>query len=155
MTSSRVADVFHRLDGVAHQIEQDLLNLHLVGEHEIQPRRKREAHPHAPVLGADQRQRACLLDQLFYVLDAPLALAVGDEIAQPADDLAGAQRLIGRLVHGVANKACAFVGAIFQEPARSLHVIGDGRQRLVEFVGKGRGHLAHRGQPRHVNELGL
>ncbi len=64
-----------------------------------------EAHAHALVLGADQSQRACLLDQLLDVLDAPLALAARDEIAQAADDLARAQRLLGRLVHGVAQEA--------------------------------------------------
>ena len=53
------------------------------------------------------------------------------------------------------TSAGGLVGAVGQEPARSLHVIGDRRQRLIEFVGKRRGHLAHRGEPRHVDELGL
>ena len=49
----------------------------------------------------------------------------------------------------------ALVGAAFQQPARSLHVIGDRRQRLIELVRQRRGHLAHGGQPRHVDQLGL
>src|SRR5262249_25298037 len=40
--------VFHRLDRVAQQIEQDLLDLHLVGEHEID--RRVELKPHANAL---------------------------------------------------------------------------------------------------------
>ena len=64
---------------------------------------------HAFVLDADQRERARLLDELLDVLDAPLAFAAGDEIAQPADDLAGAQRLLGGLVHRLAQDRRVFV----------------------------------------------
>ena len=81
---------------------------------------KFEAHPHAFVLGADQRERARLLDQLLGVFHAPLAFAPGDEIAQPADDLAGAQRLFGGLVHGLAQHAAPFVGAALRAAGASL-----------------------------------
>ena len=94
----------HRLDGVAHQVEQHLLDLHLVGQHQVGARIELEAHPHAVLLGADQRQRARLLDQLGEALDPPLGFAARDEIAQPADDLAGAQRLLGGLVQRVARR---------------------------------------------------
>ena len=60
--------ILHRLDGIAHQIEQDLLNLHLVGQHEVDARIELEAHAHAFVLGADQRERARLLDELLDAL---------------------------------------------------------------------------------------
>ena len=53
-----------------------------------------ELDPDALILGADQRQRACFLDDLGNALDAPLALAARDEVAQTPDDLAGAQRLL-------------------------------------------------------------
>ena len=99
------SDFGHRLDGVAHQVEQHLLDLDLVGEHEVGARIELEAHADAVLLGADQRQRARLLDQLGEALDAPLALAAADEIAQAADDLAGAQRLLGGLVERVAQIA--------------------------------------------------
>ena len=42
---------------------------------------------------------------LVDALDPLLALAAGDEIAQPADDLAGAQRLLGGLVERVAHES--------------------------------------------------
>ena len=131
------------------------MNLHLVGKHEIGLRLEFEAHAHAFVFDADQRQRTRLLYQLLDVLHPPLAVAAGDKIAQPADDLPGAQRLLGRLVHGVAQGRRAFVGAFFEQPPRSLHVIGDCRQRLVEFVRQRRRHLAQGGQSRHMNEFGL
>src|SRR5580692_531464 len=114
-------DVFHRIDGVAHQIEQNLLDLHLVGEHEIAAVVEIEAHAHALVLGADQRQGAGLLDQLLDILHPALGLAAGHEVAQPANDLAGAQRLVAGLVHGITQRRGARVLAVFQKPPRALH----------------------------------
>src|SRR5262245_57060664 len=86
----------HRLDGVAHQVEQDLLDLHLVGQDPIGARIELESHAYALLFGSDQGQRARLLDQLAEALDAPLALAAGNEIAQPPDNPPGTQRLPGR-----------------------------------------------------------
>ena len=100
----------HRLEGVPHQIEQDLLHLYLVREHEIDSGIEVKTHAHAAVLGPDQSERARLLDQLLDVLDSPFALAARDEVAQAADDLAGPQSLFGRLVHGVAQNRGALVG---------------------------------------------
>ena len=60
---------FHRLDGVADEIDQHLLDLNLVDQHVAAgsaPMRKRTVD--AALLGADQRERARLLDQLEDVL---------------------------------------------------------------------------------------
>ena len=43
----------------------------------------------------------------------------------------------------------------FEQPARALQIVGDRRQRLVEFMRQRRGHLAHRGQPRDMDQFGL
>src|SRR6185295_4009018 len=88
-------------------------------------------------------------------LDPALALAARDEAAQPADDLAGPQRLLGRLVHGVAQGRRAIVRARLEQTARSLEIVGDCRERLVELVGERRGHLAERGQARDMHDLRL
>ena len=112
-------------------------------------------HAHALLLGADERERARLLDQLLDAFDPPLAFAPRDEIAQTADDLAGAQRLLGGLVHRLADHDRVFVRSAFEQPARALHVVGDRRERLVQFMRQRRGHLAHRGQARDMDELGL
>ena len=48
-----------------------------------------------------------------------------------------------------------FVRAVLKQPARPFHVVRDGRQRLVELVRERRGHFAHRGQSRDVQEFGL
>jgi len=54
----------HRLDRVPNKIEQNLLDLNLVGKHEINRRIELEPHADAPVLGADQGERARFLDKL-------------------------------------------------------------------------------------------
>ena len=73
--------VLHRLDRVANEVEQNLLNLNLVRQHIVEPRSEGKTYAHALVLGADQRQRARFFDKLLDVLDAPFALAAGHEIA--------------------------------------------------------------------------
>src|SRR5215469_9618251 len=145
----------HRVDRVADKIKQDLLNLHLVRKHIIEPWSEGKAHADALVLSSDQRQCARFFNQLFNVLDTALALAARDEVTQPADDVARPQGLIRCFFHGVAHRAQTLILAIFQKPARSLHVIGNRSQRLIELVGQSRGHFAHRSEARHVNKLGL
>ena len=93
-----------RFDGISKQIEQHLLDLHLVGQDQVVRRIDLKAHPDAVLLRPNEGEGARFLDQLVDAFDAPLALATRDEIAQPADDLAGAQRLLGRLVHGAADQ---------------------------------------------------
>src|SRR5437763_7101670 len=73
--------LLHGLDGIANQVQQDLLYLHLVDQNKIMARIDLKSNPHAVLLGAHQRERARLLDQLLDALDAPLALAARDEIA--------------------------------------------------------------------------
>src|SRR5262249_27862367 len=70
--------ILHRLDGIAHEIEHDLLDLHLVGEHQVERGIELESDSHAALLGADQGECARLLDQLLDAFDAALALAAGD-----------------------------------------------------------------------------
>src|SRR5262249_19260113 len=73
--------LLHGFDRVAYQVEQHLLHLDLVGEHQIERRIKPERDTHALILGSDECEGACLLDELLDALDAPLAFAARDEIA--------------------------------------------------------------------------
>ena len=150
-----VLGLLHRFDGVAHEVEQNLLNLHLVREHKLALRVEGKAHVHTAVLGADEGKRARLFDELLYVLNPPLAFAARNEITQPANDLPRPQRLLGRLFHGGPQHGRTFAGILLEQPARASQVIGNGRKRLVELVRERRCHLAHRRQPRHVHEFGL
>ena len=93
----------HGFDGVADQIEENLLNLHLLHQHRARARIEAEDRFNTLLLGADKGQGARLLDQLVDVLGPLLGLAARHELAQAADDLAGAQRLLRGLGQSVAD----------------------------------------------------
>src|SRR6476659_571837 len=98
---------FHGFDGVAQQVEQNLLNLHLVGEDEVDGGVELKTHPNALILGADESQSAGFLDELLDAFDPALALSARHELAQAADDLTRAQSLLRGLVHGIAKQGGA------------------------------------------------
>ena len=102
-----------------------------------------------------KRQRRRLLDQLGDAFDAPFRFAAQHEVAQAADDLAGADRLFGGAVERGLDLGGVGVGAGGEQPARAFHVVADRRERLIELVRERRGHLAHRAQARDVEQLGL
>ena len=103
------------------------------------------ARPSAPASSISLRE----------AFDALLDLAARDEIAQPADDLAGAQRLLGGAIQRPLDLRRVGIGAAGQQPARTLHVVADRGKRLVELMRQRRGHLAHRGQARDMDQFGL
>jgi hypothetical protein len=72
----------HRLDRVPNEVEQNLLDLNLVGKHEIDRRIELETYADATVLGTDQRERARFLDKLVDALDPPLAVSPRQKVAQ-------------------------------------------------------------------------
>ena len=47
------------------------------------------------------------------------------------------------------------MGSHCEQTARALEVIGDRRQRLVQFMRQRRSHFAHRGQTRNMDQFGL
>jgi hypothetical protein len=95
----------HRLDRVPNEVEQNLLDLNLVDKHRIDRRIELEPHADAPVLGADQRERARFLDKLVDALDPPLAVSPRQKVAQTVDDLSGTDGLLCGLFHGVAERS--------------------------------------------------
>src|SRR5262249_49557191 len=94
----------HGLDGIAQQVQQNLLDLHLVDKDEIDGRVELKPNRNALILGSDQRQGAGLLNELLDAFDPTLAVAPPDEFTQATDDLSRAQSLIARLVHGIAQQ---------------------------------------------------
>ena len=76
MVSSRRGLVVHRLDGVADQIEQHLLNLHLVDEHERHVRRKIHLQAHPASLGPSNASAAASSTHLADVLRLTLAIGL-------------------------------------------------------------------------------
>src|SRR6266516_4465268 len=63
----------HGVDRIAYQVDQDLLHLHPVGEHQARPRVEPKCDPHSLLLGADERQRARLLDEFGDAFYPPLS----------------------------------------------------------------------------------
>ena len=145
----------HRLKGIAKQVDQNLLDLDPVDQHQIELRVQTEAKLHILLAGARQTERAGLLNQLRKALDAFFRFAARDKIAKPANDLAGAERLLGSAVHGIFDLGRIGVVTGRQEPARAVHIIADGGKRLVKLVRQRGGHLTHRAQAGNVNQFGL
>ena len=105
--------------------------------------------------GAGETERAGFFDQFGKAFDAFLGFAPRHEIAKPPDDLPGADRLFGGAVQRAFNFRDVGIGAGGQQTARTLHVVADRGERLIELVRKRRRHLSHRAQARDVDELGL
>ena len=145
----------HRFERVAEQVDQDLLNLHPVGQHQIGLRIQIEAKLDVLFARSGKSERSRLLDQLRQAFDALFGFAARNEVAKPADDLTGAKRLLGGAVHGIFDLRLVGVGAAGEQPARAFHVVADGGERLVEFVRECGCHLAHRAQARNVHQFGL
>ena len=99
-----VGGLDHALHGVADQVDQDLLDLDAIGQHQIGLGVEPERRGDAGLPRADQGKRAGVLDQLGEVLDPPVAFAAGHELSQSADDVAGTQRLVGGLAQRVAQQ---------------------------------------------------
>ena len=145
----------HRFQRIAEQVDQHLLYLDPVGKHQIVRRVQVEAQKHALFAGAGEPECAGLFDHFRKALDALLGRVAGDEVAQSPDDVAGANRLLSGAIERGFDLRRVGVGAISQQAARSLHVIADGRQRLIELVGQGGSHFAHRAEARDVDQFGL
>ncbi len=111
--------------------------------------------PDILLLGADQRKGARFLDDLVDGFRRPVGLPLLDEIAHPADDLAGADGLRHGLVHGLQHLDRRLGFGRVHHAAAGLDVIRDGRQRLVQFMRQGGGHLAHGAEAGDVQQFAL
>ena len=142
--------VLHGLDRVANEVEYHLLDRDAIDQDAVDRRIELDL-PRDPTLAhANHSQRARLVHDALEALDPPLALAPRDKVAQPPDDLAGAHRLLRAILHRLADDRQGLLVRIFEELLGCLDIIGDGRQRLVQFVGDGSGERAHR---RHARDM--
>ena len=115
-TSSRRSGLIHRFDRVPDQIEQDLLDLHLVRQHEIGGRVDLKRDAHALLLGAHQRERAGLLDQLLQAFHAALGFAAATKSRKRRMICPARSALSAALFDGVADHAPSFASVL---PSRS------------------------------------
>src|SRR5258706_15905542 len=89
----------HRLDGIADEIYEHLLDLNLVDRDSSQRRIEFEIDFDISLSGADQAESNRLLHDFVEAFARAHGLPLLDEIAQAPDDLAGASRLRVRLTH--------------------------------------------------------
>ena len=138
------------LDGIPQQVEQNLLNLHLVGENRSMVGRT-EIAPERLILRADESQGARFLHKLrrfdpAFARRAPRTRAATDDLPC-AQSLLGCLSMASRSRRNDVGATRACVGA--------LHVVGNRGERLVELVSQRGRHLAHGSQSGDMDELGL
>ena len=140
--AARFRHLEHRIDAVAHQIEDDLLDLHRVGLHLRRLRRRLQQHAHAVVTRVGLRERQHVFEQAIRLDQLAPHLAILDEGAQAADHLAGTQRLRADLIERGLDLVLAR-RRLRDQPLTRLRIRRDRGQRLIHFVRDARRHLAH------------
>ena len=146
----------HRLDRVADEVDQHLLDLDPVGADPLRGRIELE-----PVADAARARSSTKASTQASSISCgrcstwTATLPRDDQVAQPAHDLAGAVR--GRLGRRRARRRAPSRGdvRILGDPLGAADEIGERGERLVELVRERRGHRPHRAQPRDVDQLGL
>src|ERR1700724_3835225 len=102
----------HGLHGIAHQVDENLLDLSPVDTHagSMRVEAVMDLDSERPVHG--QRQRARIFDHgdnVFYTL---LSLAASEEITQASNDLTGPQGLFDGVAHGFSDFSVRLVAVI-------------------------------------------
>ena len=144
-----VVRAFDRVEGIAQQVQQDLLDVHAVRAH----RRESglvldlDANASPPPLVVHEREH--LFDRLAEAEGLASALVLSHETAQPGEDLAGAGPLLGDPAERVLDQRGLRTPATHHAQA-SVGKAHDRRQRLVHLVHDPGAHLAELQQPRGV-----
>jgi hypothetical protein len=137
----------HRLPGVHHEVENNLLNLARIDRTAHGMGREAGFQPHPVVFQVffDQQQYIADQDPQVGRLAAfgPPA-GVGE---QARGDAAGALPRRENLLERLGSR----LGILVPQP--QLGIVDDGRQHIVELVGDRRGQFAHRGQPLGPQQL--
>ena len=142
--------ILHRLDGVARQVQQHLLDHHGVGAQQRQVRRQLFLDGDIVFARLQVDQRADAVDQGADGDILALRFALAHEIVHAADDLAGPLRLraglFQRRFQGSRFDGRAAVDGAADQVQRARRVAGNGRQRLIQFMRQHRRQFAHGGQ---------
>ena len=162
-TLGRRGGSFHRLDGVARQVEQHLLDHRAVAVHARHRGRRGgqiDLDTRAGLARLQPHQRQHGFDQQVHRHGFLVLFAAAHKVVHALDDAAGALGLFGDAFQRLAQHGAAlhWTGLVerrrlvasgrIQQVERARGVAGDRRQRLVELVAEQRGHLAHHGQAR-------
>ena len=145
----------HRLQGIADQVDENLLDLNRGDEDGVGGAVQLEDGSLDGTMAVGTAPRHRLLEQATQAFDALLDLAARDELAKRPDDATGPDRLGGGFAERLADQLKRLGRRVSEHLVRRFEVVGDGRQRLVQFMGERRRQRAHRAQPRHLDQLGL
>ena len=144
-----------RFDGIADQVDENLLHLNPVDQDLVDARVDGHAHVDAQFLDPDQREGVCLGNQCAQAFDPHFGFATRYEIAQTPHDLPRTHGLFCGIVQCLADNFDVSGVGIGKEVARGLDIIRDRRQRLIEFVRERRRHRAHRTDARDMGKVSL
>ena len=126
------------VDTVTDQVRNHLVDLDLVEEHRRQSVPEHASRRDAFAFPPDQGKRARLFHDAIDVLERPVGLAFGNELAQASDDLPRPARLLYGLVEQAREAANSLPLAPLGQTARGLRVVDDRGEGLVELMRKGR-----------------
>ncbi len=143
---------FHRFHSIAHQVRHHLLNLNPVQDCARQRACRFEYSTHARARCDRRNEFDRLPRDVFDRLRLAVGFAASHLIAQPLHDLARAGALLQDLVD---HSACNRVAFFFGHPTERACVVGNRRQRLVEFMRQSRRHHAHRVPARQMDQFRL
>ena len=107
----------HRLDRVAKQVDQDLLDLDAIRDDQVDRRIELEVQQDAEISRAHEAERARVLDHFADTFDAPFRFPARHEIPKTPDDLTGADRLLRRFVEAGPDLDGVDLGVGGQQPA--------------------------------------
>src|SRR5262245_39568803 len=115
---------FHRIHGVADQVEKHLLDLYAIGQHQVDRWIELKLYTDAAILDAHQGEGARFFDQLADAFRAALGLATRNEVTQATNDLTCAHGLIGCLIECAPYRRCILIAATFEKVSRAFEKIG-------------------------------
>src|SRR5258706_8395288 len=124
----------NRLDAMADEVNEHLLDLNLVDRDSSQRRIELEIDFDISLSGADQAESNRLLHDFVEAFARAHGLPLLDEIAQAPDDLAGASRLRVRLTHHFLDSPRPRRVDFLQHAAAGPDVIPDPGCRLIELM---------------------
>src|SRR5690554_1365207 len=135
-------DRLHGLDGIAHEVENDLLKLCRVGENRRQILAQGDLYLNILLARSNQGQGEGFLDHGIEVVGLQLTLAAANELAQTPNDLPGSFSLLHRPGHQFRDAPRPLVLERSYQPEAGIHVVRDGGHGLIQFMGYGRRHFA-------------
>src|SRR5580704_11479300 len=144
----------HRIDGIHHEIHENLLQLHAI-DHDL-GKIRRQLRPNYYVVSrcfaAEEDDHPS--NNFVYLHQLPLRRTLLEELADSADDFGSTRPIVHDSLGSVAR--LFQIGMIARQPAQAGVGVGDGSgNRLIYFVRQGGRQLSHGGHPADPRQIRL